>query len=141
MGHRRELCPNNDSQIGDRSLKQTVGMQSYFKHEILLIIFFSRLFGLNMKGSQGVRRRTRGFRARVRDKGKVRIKRYIRDFSNEDRVSIAIDPSYQNIPHPRFQGRSGKVVGKQGRAYFVGVMDGGKEKRILVNPEHLKALK
>jgi len=94
-----------------------------------------------MKGSQGVRRRTRGFRVRVRDKGKVRIRKYMRDFDKEDRVSISIDSSYQNIPHPRFQGRSGRIAGKQGRAYFVSVKDGGKDKLILVNPEHLVALK
>jgi large subunit ribosomal protein L21e len=94
-----------------------------------------------MKGSQGVRRGTRGFRVRVRDKGKVRIGRYMKDFNNEDRVSISIDSSYQNIPHPRFQGRSGKIAGKQGRAYFVSIADGGKDKLILVNPEHLIALK
>lgn len=94
-----------------------------------------------MKGSQGYRRRTRGFKVGSREKGKVRIKRYMRAFSENDRVSINIDPAYQNIPHPRFQGRSGKIVGKQGRAYFVAIMDGSKEKRILVNPEHLNALK
>lgn len=94
-----------------------------------------------MKGSQGMRRETRGFRVRLRDKGKVRIRRYMKEFSENDRVSITIDASYQNIPHPRFQGRSGSIVSKQGRAYFVKISDGGKEKTILVNPEHLTALK
>jgi len=93
-----------------------------------------------MKGSKGYRRRTRTFRVEARERGKVHIKRFMKDFNESDRVSIAIDPSFQNIPHPRFQGRSGVVIGKQGRCYYVKITDGGKEKNILVNPEHLKAL-
>ncbi|MBN2250941.1 MAG: 50S ribosomal protein L21e [Candidatus Altiarchaeota archaeon] len=93
-----------------------------------------------MKGSKGYRRRTRGFKVKARERGKIHIKKYMKEFNETDRVSIAIDPSFQNIPHPRFQGRSGRVVGKQGRSYFVGIRDGRKEKKILVNPEHLIAL-
>ncbi|MEA3255850.1 MAG: 50S ribosomal protein L21e [Candidatus Altiarchaeota archaeon] len=93
-----------------------------------------------MKGSKGYRRKTRGLRVKTRDRGKIKIRRYMQEFKGEDRVSISIDPSYQNIPHPRFQGRSGRVVGKQGRSYFVQIRDGKKEKKILVNPEHLITL-
>jgi len=94
-----------------------------------------------MKGSHGYRRETRGFRVKQRDRGKIKIKKYMREFSEKDRVSIKIDPSYQNIPHPRFQGRSGSILSKQGRAYFVKIRVGGVDKTILVNPEHLTALK
>ncbi len=48
---------------------------------------------------------------------------------------------YQGTPFPRFQGKSGRVVGKQGRAYYVLISDGDKEKKILVTPEHLTSLK
>ena len=65
----------------------------------------------------------------------------MREFNIQDRVSISIDPSYQNIPHPRYQGRCGPIVGKQGRSYFVAIKDGRVDKKILVNPEHLVALK
>lgn len=94
-----------------------------------------------MKGSSGYRRGSRGLRIRTRDKGKIRIIRYMKEFKDNDRVSISIDPSYQSIPHPRFQGRGGRIVGKQGRAYYVQIRDGKKEKRILVSPEHLVALR
>lgn len=93
-----------------------------------------------MKGSKGYRRGTRGLRVKARDRGKIKIGRYMKEFKEDDRVSISIDPSYQNIPHPRFQGRSGRIVGKQGRSYYVQIRDGKKEKKILVNPEHLVAL-
>jgi large subunit ribosomal protein L21e len=94
-----------------------------------------------MKGSQGMRRDTRGFKVKVREKGKVHIRKYMKDFSESDRVSIKIDPSFQNIPHPRYQGRAGQITGKQGRAYLVKITDGGKNKTLIVNPEHLISLK
>lgn len=93
-----------------------------------------------MKGSKGYRRGTRGLRVKTRDRGKIKIRRYMQEFKDDDRVSISIDPSYQNIPHPRFQGRSGRIAGKQGRSYFIQIKDGKKEKKLLVNPEHLITL-
>jgi len=91
-----------------------------------------------MKGSHGYRRGTRNLKVGLRDRGKIRIKRRLSEFKEEENVSISIDPSYQKMPHPRFQGRSGKVTGKQGRSYFVEIRDGSKTKQILVQPEHLK---
>lgn len=88
-----------------------------------------------------MRRDTRGLKVDVRERGKIHIKRYMKEFSEKDRVSINIDPTFQNIPYPRYQGRSGEIVGKQGRAYYVRIRDGGKYKTLLVNPEHLVPLK
>ncbi|MFH1125923.1 MAG: 50S ribosomal protein L21e [Candidatus Altiarchaeota archaeon] len=90
-----------------------------------------------MRGSCGVRRRTRGLRLKPKDKGKVKIRKYMQSFKENDRASISINPSYQSIPHPRYQGWTGKIVGTQGRAYFLEIKDGGKTKRLLVTPEHL----
>jgi len=90
-----------------------------------------------MRGSCGVRRRTRGLRLKPKDKGKVKIRKQMQSFNVDEMASISINPSYQSIPHPRYQGRTGRIVGKQGRAYFVGDKDGGQVKKILVTPEHL----
>ena len=90
-----------------------------------------------MKGSQGYRRRTRNLKTKLRDKGKKKIRKYLQEFEENDTVAITIDPSHQAIPHPRFQGITGKVSGKQGRAYYVAFKDGGKFKKIIVSPEHL----
>jgi large subunit ribosomal protein L21e len=94
-----------------------------------------------MKGSKGFRRRTRSLRIKPRERGKLKISRYLQRFNEGETVSISIDPSYQAIPHPRFKGRSGRVTGKQGRCYFVEIMDGKKKKEVLVAPEHLTAQK
>ncbi|MFH1403836.1 MAG: 50S ribosomal protein L21e [Candidatus Altiarchaeota archaeon] len=90
-----------------------------------------------MKGSSGYRRRTRNLKVGLRERGKVKIRRRLTEFEENQDVSIKIDPSYQKMPHPRFKGRTGKVVGRQGRSYFVKIIDGGKTKKILVQPEHL----
>lgn len=76
-------------------------------------------------------------KTKLRERGKVKIRKYLQKFDEKDTVSISIDPSHQQIPHPRFQGKTGPVVGKQGRAYFIAIKDGGKQKKILVSPEHL----
>jgi len=93
-----------------------------------------------MKGSHGIRRRTRQFKVAPRDKGKASIRARLQTFTEKDSVSIKLNPSYQNIPHPRFNGRTGRVVGQQGRAYFVEIVDGQKRKKILVTPEHLRRM-
>ena len=42
------------------------------------------------------------------------------------------------MPHRRFQGRTGTVSGKQGRAYVISVKDGNMAKTIVSRPEHLR---
>lgn len=93
-----------------------------------------------MRRSDGYRRKTRNLRITPRQRGKTRIRSILASFDQDETVSIKINPSRQNIPHPRFNGRVGKVIGKQGRAYYVSVKDGGKTKKLLVTPEHLRRL-
>ncbi|MFH0862354.1 MAG: 50S ribosomal protein L21e, partial [Candidatus Altiarchaeota archaeon] len=69
-----------------------------------------------MKGSKGYRRRTRRLSVKPRDKGKLSIRSMLQKFEDDQRVAIRINAAYQNIPHPRFNGKTGTVVGKQGRA-------------------------
>jgi large subunit ribosomal protein L21e len=38
----------------------------------------------------------------------------------------------------RFQGKTGTVIGMQGRSYLLHVTDGGMKKQIIVRPEHLR---
>jgi large subunit ribosomal protein L21e len=91
-----------------------------------------------MKGSDGPRRRTRSLRISPRDRGKASIRAVLQKFQEKDIVSIYINPSYQKMPDPHFHGFTGRVVGSQGRAYFVQLRDGGMQKRVLVAPEHLR---
>ncbi len=74
-----------------------------------------------------------------RERGKVPITRFLQEFNIGDRVAIDIEPSvHKGMPHPRFQGRVGKVIGKRGRAYIVEVPDMDSKKILIVLPVHLK---
>jgi large subunit ribosomal protein L21e len=44
------------------------------------------------------------------------------------------------MPHPRYKGRIGKIIGKRGKSYIVEITDGNKVKKLISRPEHLKAI-
>jgi len=94
-------------------------------------------------------KRSRGFRSKSRSKLKKKtrkgetniIRRALQEFEQGDKVAIVIDPSFQKgMPHPRFHGRIGNVVGMQGNAYIVRIKDGKKVKNIISSPVHLKGI-
>ncbi|RLI75868.1 50S ribosomal protein L21e [Archaeoglobales archaeon] len=89
--------------------------------------------------SHGFRFRSgRKLRKRVREKG-IRIRRVLQTFDVGQSVHIDIEPAvHKGMPHPRFQGRTGVVIGQRGKAYLVKIRDGGKYKTLIVRPEHLR---
>lgn len=95
-----------------------------------------------VKASKGPRRRTRAkLRKKVRDKGKIKIRRYLQKFKKGEKVVIKPEHSVQKgLPGKRFWGKSGDVVESRGRAYVVEVKDGNKHKRVIVSKVHLKRL-
>jgi len=42
------------------------------------------------------------------------------------------------MPHPKFHGLTGTIVGKRGNSYLVKIRDKKKEKIIISRPEHLR---
>ena len=92
-----------------------------------------------MAKTHGTRRKSRyKLKKTVREKGISPISRAIQEFHEGDIVNIDLDPSIQNgMPHPKFQGRTGKVMSQRGRAYIVEVRDGGLMKEVIILPEHL----
>ncbi|MFQ6051360.1 MAG: 50S ribosomal protein L21e [Candidatus Hydrothermarchaeota archaeon] len=90
--------------------------------------------------SKGFRSKTRKkLRKHVRKKGLTPISKVIQSFDVGERVHVVIDPGiHKGQPHPRFHGKTGKVLGNQGRAYLVEIRDGKMMKKIIVGPEHLK---
>ena len=95
-----------------------------------------------MKRFGGIRRNTRSkYKKNYRDKGKLKIAKFIETFAVGDRVSLGVESSYQKgLYHPRFYGRIGQVVGKVGTCYHVAIVDQNKAKTLLVHPVHLKKL-
>ncbi|HDO19489.1 MAG TPA: 50S ribosomal protein L21e [Thermoplasmatales archaeon] len=90
-------------------------------------------------------RRSRGFRSKTRRKLRKRVRerspitKGLQKFEIGEKVCIDIDPSFhKGMPHPRYQGYTGEIEGKQGDAYKVNITVGKKQKTLLVFPEHLK---
>ncbi|OYT42744.1 MAG: 50S ribosomal protein L21e [Candidatus Aenigmarchaeota archaeon ex4484_224] len=89
-------------------------------------------------------KKSRGFRTRSRKKLKAEIRRkgitrFLRKFDIGQRVVIYPDPSsHRGMPHHRFKGKIGKIVGKRGKAYIVEIKNGKKIKKVISMPEHLK---
>lgn len=79
-------------------------------------------------------------RKKIRTKGKLRLGRYFQEFENGEHVAIVIEQSEQPSFPKRLQGRTGVVVNKRGRAYFVKIKEQNKEKNFLINAIHLKKI-
>jgi len=93
-----------------------------------------------VKRSKGLRSKSRQIlRKKPRDRGKISITRALQEFKEGERVNIVIDPSiHKGMPHIRFHGQTGKILGKQGNSYMVSINDGNKNKSLVIKPEHLR---
>ena len=93
-----------------------------------------------VKSSKGMNKRTRGILHRpARERGLSPITRSFKKYALGDLASIILDPSIRKgRPHTCFHGKTGKVVGNQGRAYMMDVRIGNKMKQVVVFPEHMR---
>jgi len=94
-----------------------------------------------MPKSKGPLRKTRKkLSNHPRERGTSPPQRAVAEFEEGQKVHLKLDPSVPDGRfHPRFTGRTGTVLGKQGAAYKVSVRDGGSEKTIIAKPAHLRA--
>ena len=94
-----------------------------------------------VKASRGPRNRTRKvLKKRVRERGAIPpLSAVMHKYEMGDKVYIKPNPAiHDTLPHRRFIGKVGKVIGKRGRAYIVEVFLGNKRKELIIYPEHLK---
>jgi large subunit ribosomal protein L21e len=93
-----------------------------------------------MKSSKGMNKRTRGILRRTpRQRGLSPITRCFQKYELGQQATIILDPSIRKgRPHTCFHGKTGRVVGNQGRAYLMDVKIGNKVKQVVVLPEHLR---
>lgn len=93
-----------------------------------------------VKRSKGIRSGSRNvLKKSPRDRGMTPITHSFIEYEEGEKASVIIDPGvHGGQPHIRFQGLTGIVVGKQGRAYVLEVNAGNKKKQIIIGPEHLK---
>jgi large subunit ribosomal protein L21e len=94
-----------------------------------------------VKAPRGYRHRTRKlFKKSVRERGIVPpLSLLMVNYNVGERVHIVVNPSvHAGMPHRRYHGRTGIIIGKRGKCYVVSVMLGNKEKTLFIRPEHLK---
>jgi len=91
-----------------------------------------------MRASKGFRRRTRD-RLKKTLRHKFKPENYMKEFKIDEKVIIKQDPSSQKgMPHPRFLGKPGRIIGKRGQSYIVNISVGNSQKEVIARPEHLK---
>jgi len=93
-----------------------------------------------LPNSRGLRSRTRSILSKnPKDKGLRSLGYLLRDYKNGEKVVIIIDPAtHRGMPYKRFQGAIGEVLEHRGRAYVVKVTEGGKAKKVIARPEHIR---
>jgi len=96
-----------------------------------------------MAHHHGMRKKSRDKMSKtVRARGISPVVRAIQEFDKGAMVHVIIDPSiHKGMPHPRFHGKTGEVVGTRGRAFVLKVTDGNATKTLITLPEHLTAQK
>ena len=73
-----------------------------------------------------------------RERGMSPPQRAVERFEEGEKVHLRLDPSVADGRfHPRFNGWTGEVIGEQGSAYKVRIVDGGAEKTLIVTAAHL----
>jgi len=85
-------------------------------------------------------KKAKGKRSKTRDKlksrGKVTVNKLLQQIPEGAKVDIVIESSvHSGIPDKRFHGFTGKVIGKQGRAYLIKLEKQGV--KLVVGAAHL----
>ena len=76
----------------------------------------------------------------VRQKGKLGLSRIFSELNIGDKVALVRDLSFKASFPKTWQGRTGVIVEKRGRAYVIEVYDGNKLKKITAKRINLKKL-
>ena len=76
----------------------------------------------------------------LRKKGKLSLSKLFEEFKEGDTIVLVHNLSYSASFPKRLHGRTGKVIGKQGKALIIKVNDGKKPKNFVVQRIHLKKL-
>ncbi len=88
----------------------------------------------------GSRRKTRYKLSRtVKERGKISISALFKTLNMGDIVVLKPNPAIQKGAFPfDFVGKHGVIIAKKGKCYELVLKDGGKRKRLIVHPAHLK---
>jgi len=62
----------------------------------------------------------------------------VRSYNVGDMVAIKPNPRYNGMPHPRYRGKTGKILAKRGKAYEVQISDYDATKVLIASSMHLQ---
>ena len=79
-------------------------------------------------------------RKKIRQKGKLGLSRVFSEMHIGDKVALVKNLSFRFCFPERYQGRTGTVIGQQGRSMVVEITDGWQKKKFIVQKIHLKKL-
>jgi len=79
-------------------------------------------------------------RKSIKTRGKLSFTRYFQEFKAGDSVAVVKEHSIPFGYSHRMQGRTGKVLAKQGAAYKVEIRDLHKTKVYHIRPVHLRRI-
>jgi large subunit ribosomal protein L21e len=96
-----------------------------------------------MPHHHGPRKKTRSkLKKELRRRGLPPVTTVIQKFEVGQRVHIVCEPSvHKGMPHRRFHGKTGTIIGQRGYAWLLQVTDGDSTKVVIARPQHLKAQK
>jgi large subunit ribosomal protein L21e len=96
-----------------------------------------------MPHHNGPRKKTRyKLKKELRRRGIVPVTSVIRKFAIGEKVHVVCEPGvHKGMPHRRFHGKTGTIIGQRGRAWLLEVTDGDSTKMVIARPQHLKAQK
>ena len=93
-----------------------------------------------VRSSHGARKHSRQILSKKpRNRGLSPITHEFQVFEMGEKAHIYLDSSvHHGMPSIRFHGKTGTVIGTQGKAFVLAVKDGNKIKTVLAKPEHMK---
>lgn len=90
------------------------------------------------KASKGRMSRKSRILGRKSTKRDVTVVDQLKTLEIGTKVQLVPNAKFEDFPHPRYAGRVGVIVGKQGDAYIVEVQDGSIKKKFITSAVHLK---
>lgn len=68
------------------------------------------------------------------------IKTIIKEFDVGEKVAVVPKGTFRDIPHPRYRGKIGTVLGKRGSAYVIKVRTMNATRTLIVPAKHLEKM-
>ena len=79
-------------------------------------------------------------RKRQRQKGMFSFSRYFQSFKPGENVAVVRELSLKFGYSNRLQGKTGRILEKRGKAYYIEINDLNKPKKYVIRPIHLKRI-